>query len=325
MNKVQKKRLNLFLKVAIFILLAFVIYDQVFSNENLEEGWRFLKEKLNPSNNWILAIVVLLMPLNWSLEAIKWRMLVSRLERIKFSRALMGILMGVTLSVFTPNRIGEYGGRILVLRKADRLKGVMATLAGSFARLTVALIAGIIASLFFMFRYYPVDNQYIAWITLALGITFITILLFCYLQLYLVQRILPNWKFLEKIRQYINVFTLYSTTDLITVLGIAAIRYIVFTVQYYLLLYIFGIQVGLGDGLMAVAMIFVVQTLFPFKLAIAELVTRYGIAVLVFRYLVDLNESDVKFGILYASTILWFINLIIPAIAGAFVFFRVNL
>ena len=73
------------------------------------------------------------------------------------------------------------------------------------------------------------------------------------------------------------------------------------------------------------AMIFFIQTLQPFKFAVAELVTRYGIAILVFQYLVDVDEQNIEFGILYASTLLWFINIIVPAIFGSVLFFDVNL
>ena len=40
----------------------------------------------------------------------------------------------INISTFTPNRIGEYGGRVFCLEKGDRVKGVLITIIGSIAQ-----------------------------------------------------------------------------------------------------------------------------------------------------------------------------------------------
>ena len=57
------------------------------------------------------------MCLNWSIEAIKWRLLIKKMQPITFIEALKGVLSGVAVGTFTPNRIGEFGGRILYLKE----------------------------------------------------------------------------------------------------------------------------------------------------------------------------------------------------------------
>jgi hypothetical protein len=55
-------------------------------------------------------VVVLLMPVNWFLELVKWKRLVGRNQDLSYGVALRGLLLGVALSVITPNRLGELGG-----------------------------------------------------------------------------------------------------------------------------------------------------------------------------------------------------------------------
>ncbi|TNE63913.1 MAG: hypothetical protein EP344_04045 [Bacteroidetes bacterium] len=52
------------------------------------------------------------MPANRILEAIKWHTLLRRSAPISLGKALLAVWVGVSVSLFAPNRIGEYGGRI---------------------------------------------------------------------------------------------------------------------------------------------------------------------------------------------------------------------
>src|SRR5688500_12741182 len=61
--------------------------------------------------SWYLAAVILLMPVNWLLETWKWHSYLSVHARVNFARAFKAVTGGIPLSLFTPNRIGEYGGR----------------------------------------------------------------------------------------------------------------------------------------------------------------------------------------------------------------------
>ena len=55
-----------------------------------------------------------MMFLNWLVEALKWRYMISKIENISIMTAYRAVLTGITVSTFTPNRIGEYGGRVFV-------------------------------------------------------------------------------------------------------------------------------------------------------------------------------------------------------------------
>ena len=52
------------------------------------------------------------MLVNWSLEAYKWGALVDRFQSLSFSKKLISVLMGLSIGFLTPNRIGDYAGRL---------------------------------------------------------------------------------------------------------------------------------------------------------------------------------------------------------------------
>ena len=69
-------------------------------------------------NNYsLIFIVVLMMFINWMLESLKWKFMIRKIEAISFFTSFRAIFSGITVSSFTPNRIGEYGGRVFCLEK----------------------------------------------------------------------------------------------------------------------------------------------------------------------------------------------------------------
>ena len=64
------------------------------------------------------------------------------IQQIYFFTAYKSVLSGVTLSLNTPNRMGEYGGRILYVKEGSRLKAISLSIAGSISQLIVTLVMG---------------------------------------------------------------------------------------------------------------------------------------------------------------------------------------
>ena len=99
-------------------------------------------------NQPLLVLVFLMMFLNWLIEAIKWKFLIAKIEKVSILTSLRAVFSGITVSVFTPNRIGEYGGRVFCLEKADRIQGVLITILGSMAQLLTTIFFGSMGILF---------------------------------------------------------------------------------------------------------------------------------------------------------------------------------
>src|SRR5262245_18389218 len=104
-----RQRLILALKLCIAVGALWFIWERVFQKENILELRDQLLQIVRDGDRLIILVaVVLLMFVNWSLEAVKWQRMLGRLEPIGFLRSLEAVFTGLTVSFFTPNRVGEY-------------------------------------------------------------------------------------------------------------------------------------------------------------------------------------------------------------------------
>ncbi len=142
-NKNIKILLNYGLGPVLFIWLSYSIYRQVLQQPHLHTTWQSLQQSFYGDAAWKFYTALLLMPVNWGLEARKWQVLLRPLEKLPFWTSFKAILSGVAFSINTPNRIGEYGGRILYVKEGHRWKAVSLTIVGSFSQLIITLLFGL--------------------------------------------------------------------------------------------------------------------------------------------------------------------------------------
>jgi len=316
------KLLAILIKLAIVAVAFWFIYKQIFVKEENVSIRQGLLDFINlPIDYRWLTLALLLMPLNWSLEAVKWKILVQRLEAVTFMKSLKAIFSGVTVSVFTPNRVGEYGGRVFHLVKANIIKVTLLTLVGSFAQLLVTIVTGLIALAFFLPAYksapeYFGNAQYV--LLYGLGALLIIFLNYLFLNSAVLSSLVLRMKFLGKYRGYGKIFRLHQAKDLLKVLLLSYGRYAVFTLQFYLLLRVFDVNISFFPALMMISMSYLVMTIIP-TIAITDFGVRGSVS-LYFFGLLSANEP----GILSASFVLWLINLALPAFIGTFFVFNLN-
>ncbi len=264
-----------------------------------------------------MVLVLLLMFCNWGLEARKWQKLVKPLEDISFLRSFSAILSGVSLSINTPNRIGEYGGRILYLSNRNKLKAIAATIVGSFSQLIVTIIFGLIGMIYYINNFPLIkDDGYFApnfWEKILVGvlifICLLTILL--YFRLQIIVAIFEKITLIRKEKVFVQIILRYSTGDLESLLLLSAIRYLVFSAQYLILLDAFGLEFIWWQGLLLNSVIYLVMALVP-TIAIAELGLRGKVSI----YFMGLLSANTA-AIVAATVGIWLINLVLPAVLGS--------
>lgn len=302
-------------------LLAWVLYYEIFAREDLNEIWSlFLISFESRHWGWLLA-VILLMPVNWILETQKWRVLIQNFEPLPFSKAVFAILSGVTFSIFTPNRIGEYGGRILYVKPENNWKAVLATLVGSYSQLLAILSFGVLGFGIFMSFYFELEPIVLKAV-LFLCIALILVLLFCFYNIDLViplAKKIPFANRFKRVAKNIRILRNYDRQTLNKALMYAVLRYLIYSFQYYLLLVFFGINVGLLEGMTGIATIYLFQTSIPLP-PLMGLVARGKLALMIWE-----NFSQNEINILAATFILWIINLIFPALVGTIFIGKANI
>jgi uncharacterized membrane protein YbhN (UPF0104 family) len=317
---IRKRNIGLFIKVLIALVALWFIYREVQLKDqdtDLSFGISFL---LQTAQLPFLLGLIGLMLLNWVLEAAKWRLLVSHIEKISFWKSLKAIFSGITIAIFTPNRVGEYGGRIFHLKTADRIDAVLLTIVGSYAQLVVTLVTGITATFFFLPQYVglgPLTSfQYGLIGILMAGLCLLMIVLF--LNTRLLTTII-NWLPIpKKHAHYANVFQYHNSATLWRIFLASLGRYAIFTLQFYILLKIFNVDISYANAMMMISMTYFVMTAIP-TFAITELGVRGSVSV----YFIGML-SDNAASIFTASSMLWLINLAVPALIGVIFIFQLR-
>ncbi|MFO8174173.1 MAG: hypothetical protein R6T96_07810, partial [Longimicrobiales bacterium] len=108
----------------------------------------------------------------------------------------------------------------------------------------------------------------------------------------------------------------FSQRELSVVLSFSAIRYPIFMLQLYLLLLFFGIQLPFVTVFAAGAAAFFVNFLIP-GIALADLGIRGSSALFFFGFHVSDDPA-----VLSAVFALWLINLVVPALIGSLLLWR---
>lgn len=320
-NLKSHKKLNLAFKLLIATLLFYVIYRQIFARENAAELFANFKVQLREGNILYLIVCIILMPINWLLESKKWQTLSKNFEPQNLSDSIKTVLGGVVCSLFSPARIGEYGGRVLFVKSENNWKAVTATMVGSVSQLAVVLSIGSLGLIGWL-DYYAVSNRFSLIALIVLWFCFTLLGLGVYYHIDLFINILRRVKLFNRFKSFyegLSVLKEYQQSDLTKTLGYSFIRYMVYSTQYLLLLLFFGINIGLFASFSGISAIFFIQTGVPLP-PIWDLFARGEVAIQIWG-IYGANELS----ILAATFTLWAINLILPSLLGLIFIVKINI
>lgn len=313
LNKNIKIFINYFLGPLLFVWLSWSIYRQIKHQPDLRKTWEGIRRSFHSPLLWNLAAVVLLMIVNWSIEAIKWKIAVKKIQQVSFIRSFKAILSGVSFSVSTPNRVGEYLGRVLYMEEGNRLRTVAITIVGSISQLIITLLMGCIGLM--VVRSDIQANQLVSpiWMKVILyGVmAALIVLTLFYFRLSCLVKWADRLPGSSRFAYLVRALEDFNATLLWRLLSLSLLRFVVFTVQYYLLFRLFDVQLLWWQSFWAVSISFLVLAAIP-SFAILELVQRgYVTTTIVGLYSINMV------GIGSATAGIWLINLIIPAITGS--------
>ncbi|MBL7773451.1 MAG: flippase-like domain-containing protein [Chitinophagaceae bacterium] len=300
----------------LFLWLVYTIYHQIKRQPDLKNTLQTMYSSWDMYKLGMLCLVFILMFLNWTVEAKKWQQLMLNTERISLGKSLQSILTGVAVSVITPNRIGEYMGRILYLRNPNKIQGITVTIVGSFAQLIITGFAGVIGLV-----YYLVVVKQLLWLYFLLGASLLLLLGLSYLYFHLQRfyKLVERFSYFRKLKVYIEVVQRFGRTQLIRILLLSLLRYFVYTVQLVLLMKLFLVNINILSLVHVIWLIFWAMAIVP-TIAVVEVGVRGETAV---YFLAPLSTNYV--GILSATSVLWLINLIIPALIGCLFVYKMKL
>jgi len=302
--------------------LFYTVNRQLHKQPNWEDSIRQMIVAATGRQQWKLYCMFLLMMVNWTLETTKWRIALQPIQTIRFGRAIKAILAGTCIASFTPNRVGDYLGRMLFVDPGNKVVSVAPTILCSMSQMLVTLVAGA-AGIFLYHQMVPVNQE--TWLSPALFKPAIIITILAAFALFLVYfrfdplvRMLNRW--LIKNNKTFSVPENYSLRALSEILLLSTIRYLVFLLQYGLLFSLFGIPLLGLQVFTGVSVMFVLMAVIPTLTFLTDLGFRWAVGIQVFQ-VYTLNTA----AILAVSLGIWLINLIIPALVGSLLILRIKL
>jgi len=216
--------------------------------------------------------------------------------------------------VTTPNRVGEYFGRVLYINDGNRIKAISLTIVGSISQLTTTVFIGFVALVFLQKELISTGVLTEIWLKAILYGTAIgaIILTLFYFRLAWLVKIIDKLPAFKKYSWVIEAIEEFDATILLRFLSLSISRYCIFIIQYYLLFRLFGVDVTIWQTWLGVGVMFLVMAIIPTIALFTDLGIRNELSI----KLMGIFSTN-HLGISLTSISVWLINLVIPAIIGS--------
>ena len=293
--------------------MVFHVYHAIVGQKDLPLYIQSLYNNIDVTSLLLLFLLIVFMLIQWLVEAAKWQLMLKQLMDISFRRAVFMIFTGISFSIATPNRVGEFIGRIMHLPKGLQLQGTGYTFVCNFAQLIATCIAGSIGMFF-------LHNELIT--STAVGFKNIVsaflyfaplITLFCLL-VYFKTGLFFTWiaqiKLLQIWKDKLVQLSQLSRKLLLQLLCLSILRYLIFLVQYGLIFEVTDLGIAFGETCMGISVMLFWLAVLP-TISLVELGLRWQFSILLFTA----YTSNV-FGLTMGITLIWLLNMVIPAIIG---------
>ena len=317
MNKLTKKILSICIKITILGLAFLYIYNKLNDNSSISNFKKLLNSLDPESVVLVISTLFLLMFLNWFLEALKWKFLVQRIEVISKWKAVESVFCGLTWAVFTPNRIGEFGGRVFFLSPNRRIKGAVVMTVGTIGQMVLTNVLGLLALSWFLFRFIGL-NPFLHLSIFIFALVFSGYLLLFFFNIHWINGLLSRIQFLKRYRRFFIIFSKFKFKELLQILIYCFSRILVYSTQYFLVFRLLIPELNPPDIVLMMFIIFFVQSSIP-SLDLFDLGIRATTAAYFFSFV-----TDQEVVVMAAVASIWLINLIIPAILGSVFVLKLN-
>lgn len=307
------------LKITI-TLLSLIYLIHVFENRQnilIEIGSELLSEKSN--NQWIaLVLAFVFVFFNMGFEAKKWQYLVSKIEKTSFWVSFKSILTGSTLGLITPQALGDYASRIYFLKDKNAKEAAGLVFLARIAQFYITILYGFMAFLaaqhLFAFEsnffgFYSLSILFLITFFSFSFLLFASSFVFCFKKYAILKKTIPYFIGIAKC----------NLKDFGIVFGLSWLRFLVFSAQYLLFLYFFGIDVSQITVVLCVWLTFFTKSILPALGFFSEITLREAAAIYFF------TKAGMEIDkIMLASLSLWIINNILPSLAGLIVILKLK-
>jgi Lysylphosphatidylglycerol synthase TM region len=322
LNRKIKILLNYFLGPVLFVVLSYSLYHQIINQANVYSRWQQI---LGCYKSWPCITVLFLMLVNWGIETKKWQLLITHLQPINFLTAFKSVLSGCSVTMLTPNRIGEYGGRILYIQPQNRIKAISLTIVGSISQLLVTMAMGCIGLIFLRIisqsgsNVLPFLPHFWGNVLIYLSVSVTVLIFLFYWRISWLVKMLEKVPAFNKFTKHISVLDEFTNKQLMHILFLSFVRYLVFVLQYVLLLQALQVHIPFITCYWLIAVFYLVMAVAP-TIGFIELPLRIGALCTILQYF-----SNNELAISSAALGIWLINLVLPAVIGSLLILSIKI
>jgi hypothetical protein len=310
----SKKIITFSLKLLIGIISFWIIYNRISDTPHLKSDWYSV---IN-SPNIIYAIVFscLLMPLNWGIECFKWNQITQQIEKLPYLTSVKSVMAGICVGNIVPGRAMEFLAKIMFFKSENRPSITLLHFINGMFQMLITVTLGTI-SIALKFSGNNLNSTLIYALMIA-GLIMITVFCLAILNVSKILSVLKKIKWIKKFEFHQNIK--FSNTLIVKLILLSVIRYGVFITQFYLIYSALSPNSNILSSLMGVAIYFMLTSLIP-MISFIEPAIRAAIALFVFND--DYASSTIV--IVFTSTFIWIINVIIPSIIGYIIILKEKL
>lgn len=251
-----------------------------------------------------LVIILFFSFANWALEILKWKVLLQPISPVSYRKAAMQSLIAFSVSIVTPNKLGEYGIRPLFFEKSLRNKIALLTAIHHFLQLMATLFFGFIGFLFLL-TLFPEMHEYLFSVSLITIVVIITLIVISALN----RKPWLKVTFLNKGLQFIGEL---KKKVYLKGLAFSMARYLIFSHQFIFLLSVYKVSLPYPYALAAVTTVYLLSTLLP-AISFFDVLIKGSVAIFVFGMF---NVEELS--IMKITGVMWFFNFILPLFPGGY-------
>lgn len=248
-NKNIKLIINYVAGPLLLLLIGYHLFHELKASPNLDVDQHAIKQRIISNGVMLPLISFLLMFVQWGLEALKWKMMLKATAfPVKWVTSLKMIFAGLSFSFVTPNRLGEFIGRIMYLPSDKRAVGTAFTVYNIIIQITVYCFFASIALYFLdaslVSHKLPrlVSNmlhglQIISPVIFLLSVTF-------FVMQHRILSLLSNLSFLRKLKPTLGECMQLGFDTSFALIGLTLLKSLVFIFQYWLIFTWLGLELS---------------------------------------------------------------------------------
>jgi hypothetical protein len=241
---------------------------------------------------WFFSMMISLTFLNLLFESLKWKYVIWEMNPLSHQESFIQTLKAMAAGFITPFRSGALFARFVSNEKTDKMKILDATIRMAISQFTVTCSAGLLGLAYWFFI-----NDETRFFILTLSAVPIIIAAGIYFYLRPLKLSFRNWEWKESLLDKNLVF-------------LSSMRYLVFSLQYVLLLWIFGADIEFKLAFCLVTITFLVNTLLP-----TGILGKIGIRELSGILIIG-ETTGFMMEVSCAAFTIWILNQAMPAFFG---------